>query len=264
MRTFPGVSHTPGAVDALRWDGRLWHAQLKDTSMQARAVLLATGVIDIHPELPGYMERWGHAIHHCPYCHGWEMQQRPLAVMAAGEAAGHMGLLLRGWSDDVIVLTHGQELPSEVREKLAAAKVPVIDEPLARLEGPGRQLHHVVFADNTRLARRGLFVAPTQKQAGLVERLGAGDGRPRQRRGRPLWRHLPAHDVGCRRPHHAHAASWRGLRPRRPRRGRDQRRADADLRKFSCTLRPSPLSCAVTRAWPWDIGAQKPPTAVGP
>ncbi|MDQ2626400.1 MAG: NAD(P)/FAD-dependent oxidoreductase, partial [Actinomycetota bacterium] len=71
---------------------------------RARRVLLATGMAYLPPELPGLAPLWGRSVFHCPFCHGWEVSGQPLALLARGEKAVHLALLLRCWSDDIVLL----------------------------------------------------------------------------------------------------------------------------------------------------------------
>jgi thioredoxin reductase len=173
MSAYPEVRHVRERVASLERQGERWSARTQGGAVHTgRAVVLATGVVDEHPEIPGYAARWGHSIHHCPYCHGWEMQDLPLAVLATDAAAGHLAPLLKGWSDDVVVLSHGAALPEETLGALAAAGVPVHTQRVARLEGQGRDLERIVLEGGEVLARRGLFVAAPQRQVPLVAGLG--------------------------------------------------------------------------------------------
>jgi thioredoxin reductase len=173
MRAYPSVRRVEARVDTLDDDGGRWLAATTDgTRWRARAALIATGVIDEHPTIPGYRERFGHSLFLCPFCHGWEVRDRPLAVLASGEGATHLGRLLRGWSDDVVVLTNGAALDDDARETLARAHVSVDERAVAALEGEGRSLERVRFADGDALVREGLFVVTRQRQVPLVASLG--------------------------------------------------------------------------------------------
>lgn len=160
-------------VQAPRRDGEAW--LLDDTegrTWRARTLLLATGVIDEHPAITGYAQRWGHSIFQCPFCHGWEVREQPVGVLASGEAVAHMGPLLKGWSDDVVVLTNGAPLDDAGRQALRAAGVDVRTETVAALHGEGRELAAIEFADGSMLTRRALFSVTDQRQVSLVEELG--------------------------------------------------------------------------------------------
>ncbi len=149
---------------------------------RTRRVLLATGMRYRPPEIPGLAELWGRSVFHCPFCHGWEVRDQPLAVLARGERAVHQALLLRGWSDDIVVLTNGPaELTVDDRARLAAADVSIDERPVAELISEKGELAAVVFRDGDRLQRRGLLVATTLHQrSSLADDLGAdlGDATP--------------------------------------------------------------------------------------
>src|SRR3954463_785114 len=70
--------------------------------LQARRILVSTGVTDDVPDIPGVRERWGRDLLHCPYCHGWEVRDRPLGVLATGPGSVEHAHLIRQWSDDVM------------------------------------------------------------------------------------------------------------------------------------------------------------------
>ncbi|HYI14449.1 MAG TPA: NAD(P)/FAD-dependent oxidoreductase, partial [Thermomicrobiales bacterium] len=78
-----------------------------------RTIVLATGVEDELPAIPGFAELWGRGIYHCPYCHGWEVRDQPLGVYASGEILMHLAPLIRNWSPDVTILTDGPDGLSE-------------------------------------------------------------------------------------------------------------------------------------------------------
>ncbi|WP_308289838.1 NAD(P)/FAD-dependent oxidoreductase [Mycolicibacterium mageritense] len=165
LRTGEVVTGEPGFVLELA-DGR---------RERARTVLLATGMEYRPPKLAGLEELWGNSVFHCPFCHGWEMRDQPLAVIAQGERAVHSALLLRGWTDDLVVLTDGASGLDEAQVKqLDAAGIGVDERTITRLVADGGALTAVEFADGTRLARRGALVASTLHQRSpLAAQLGA-------------------------------------------------------------------------------------------
>jgi thioredoxin reductase len=142
--------------------------------VRAARVLLATGMEYVVPDLPGAAELWGDTVFHCPYCHGWEVRDRPLAVLG-NAAAAHRALLLRGWSADVALLTDGPaELDDGERERLKRAGVAVDERPVAGVRGRDGALEAVLFADGAELARDGLLVhAPPRQRSALAGELGA-------------------------------------------------------------------------------------------
>jgi thioredoxin reductase len=181
LSVYPSVEVRTGEVVAGgRSDGE-FVLQLADGRRErARRVLLATGMDYRPPELAGLDRLWGGSAFHCPFCHGWEMRDQPLAVLARGQRALHSALLLRGWSDDIVVLTDGpDDMEDADRARLAAAGVTVDERSVAELASETGQLTAVVFADGTRLPRTGILVATTLHQRStLAEQLGADPGEP--------------------------------------------------------------------------------------
>jgi thioredoxin reductase len=144
-------------------------------SATARRVLLATGMRYCPPNIPGLEQLWGRSVFQCPFCHGWEMRDKRLAALVDGDDAVHSALMLRGWSDDVVLLTDGaSKLDAGERERLESAKVTVDERRVVELVGQGPQLTAIVFADGSRLERDGLLVeAPLRQRSRLAEQLGA-------------------------------------------------------------------------------------------
>jgi thioredoxin reductase len=145
-----------------------------------RRVILATGMDYRPPELPGLAELWGRSVFHCPFCHGWEVRDRALAVLGGGAGGVHRALLLREWSDDIVLLGNGPaELSEGDRERLAAAGIEVDERPLAALVASAGTLAAIEFADGSLLAREGLLVPVTAAQrSALATQLGAEAGEP--------------------------------------------------------------------------------------
>jgi thioredoxin reductase len=139
--------------------------------VETGVLLLAVGAQYELPPLEGLSEIWARGAYHCPYCHGWEVRDRPLAVYGTGAAA--LALLLTSLSDDVVLLTEGSpDLESEVAESLSSAGVTIHDQPVARLEAEDGRLKRIVFADGRTDDRAGLFLAPTFVPSLLPAQLG--------------------------------------------------------------------------------------------
>lgn len=176
LRAYPSVDVRDGTVvEAVATDTG-FEVELADgTRVNTRRILLATGMEYRPPALPGLAQLWGGSVFHCPFCHGWEVREQPLAVHGNGDRGVHSALLLRGWSDDVVLLTDGPaELDAEQRELLRAAGVVVEERPVAEFVGADGQLTEVVFTDGDRLPRHGLLVAAVLHQRStLARQLGA-------------------------------------------------------------------------------------------
>ncbi len=175
LAAYPSVEFRTGEVvgGSSGEDGYLLELADGET-LTARRVLLATGMKYNPPDLPGIGELWGSSVFQCPFCHGWEMRDKRLAALASGEEAVHAALMLRGWSDDVTMLTDGPtRLDSEQLRMLQVAKVEVEQRRVVQLASDEGRLTHVVFADGDRLERDGLLVeAPLSQRSRLGETLG--------------------------------------------------------------------------------------------
>jgi thioredoxin reductase len=154
-------------------DGRFSVTLPDDERLVARKLLIATGVVDHVPEIPGFHELYGRSVFHCPYCDGWEVRDRPLAVYGRGARGFGLSLELTGWSRDLVLCSDGPcELGAEERARLDRNGIRVREEPVARLEGSGR-LERIVFASGEPLARHALFFTTGQtQQSQLARRLG--------------------------------------------------------------------------------------------
>lgn len=95
--------------------------------LEARRVVLATGVRDTLPDVPGLADRWGRDVLHCPYCHGWEVRDRRIGVLASSAAAMHHVGLFRQLSESVTLLSQGTDLAHADRARLAARGVEVVE-----------------------------------------------------------------------------------------------------------------------------------------
>ena len=128
--------------------------------VHARRVLVTGGVVDELPDVPGLADRWGKDVLHCPYCHGWEVRDQAIAVLATTPMAAHQALLFSQLSDDVVVVLHdGLELPDEEMEKLDAIGVRFTRGTPREVVTDGDALVGLRLADGTVLERDAIVVA---------------------------------------------------------------------------------------------------------
>lgn len=153
-----------------------FHVSAGGNTVDARRVLLCTGMIDELPPLDGFRELWGHAVVQCPYCHGWETRDRPWGYLVRADHASHVqmfALQLRGWTNDVCVFTNGEfELPEAARSQLIAAGVLIETARIGRLVAREHRLEAVELSNGTRVACELLFAHPPQHQVDVVRALG--------------------------------------------------------------------------------------------
>ncbi|MFI8195781.1 NAD(P)/FAD-dependent oxidoreductase [Streptomyces sp. NPDC085942] len=143
-------------------------------SVEARRLLVTTGLVDELPPVPGLAERWGREVLHCPYCHGHEVADRPIGVLATGPLAVHQALMWRQWSDDVTLFLHtGPEPSEEEYEELAARGVAVVDGEVAGLEIADDRFTGVRLASGRVVPREALVVqARFTARSAVLESLG--------------------------------------------------------------------------------------------
>ncbi|WP_053851906.1 NAD(P)/FAD-dependent oxidoreductase [Streptomyces sp. NRRL B-24085] len=145
--------------------------------VRARRLVVATGLRDELPDVPGVAERFGRDVLHCPYCHGWEVRDQAFGVLATTPLSVHQALMVSQWSKDVTLFLHTvaeAELSDDDLRRLAAAGVRVVPGEVAGLVVTDDRLTAVRLRDGNTHAREVVFTAPRAvPQNGLLERLGA-------------------------------------------------------------------------------------------
>ncbi len=130
-------------------------------TVHARRLLVTTGLVDELPDVDGLAARWGRDVLHCPYCHGFEVRDQAIGVLATGPAAMHHVQLFRQLSDDVTLFLHtGPEPTAQEWEELAARGIAVVDGEVAGVEVTDDRLSGVRLRSGEIVARQALVVAP--------------------------------------------------------------------------------------------------------
>jgi thioredoxin reductase len=155
---------------------------------ESRTLVLATGVVDELPPLPGIEDLYGRSVFHCPYCDGWEWRDRRLAVCGRGESGLGLTKTVSNWSRDLVLCSDGpHELTADQLRGLEALGIRVISERIERLEGRDGRLQAIHFHDGSTIERDAMFVITRQRQASaLAAQLGCED---RERRTVPTADH---------------------------------------------------------------------------
>ncbi|MFV0535617.1 MAG: NAD(P)/FAD-dependent oxidoreductase [Cumulibacter sp.] len=169
VRIQEGFVHTAtGAADDFR-------ASLADGSeVHAKRILLTSGLTDHFPDIPGLRERFGGTVRHCPFCHGWESRDQPLAVLGGSTTAAMQARYIADrFSTDVVLTTNGPvDADTNVLSSLAIHGIQVDERPIARLDGDGDL--RIVYTDGDVLKRAAMFAFPaTTPQSAIGDQLGA-------------------------------------------------------------------------------------------
>lgn len=156
-----GVTVVDGRVETATRIGDRFRVEVGGVVVHARRLVVTTGLVDILPDVPGVAERWGRDVLHCPYCHGWEVRDRVVGVLATGPLALHQASLFRQLTDHVIVLRHTtDDLSADEVAGLRSRGVEFVDGEVACLEADLDHLTGVRLADGRRVALEALVTAP--------------------------------------------------------------------------------------------------------
>ncbi len=162
---FGEVTYAAPAAPSADGDLRFTLTLADGRGITARRLLVATGLRDMLPEVPGLEQHWGHGVVHCPHCHGWEVRDQPIGVLATGPASVHHALLFRQLTKDLTYFTHGTPLDGDTRTRLAARGIRIVDTPVREVVNrEDGTLAGLRLTDGQVVARRVLAVA-TRMQA---------------------------------------------------------------------------------------------------
>ncbi len=138
-----------------------WRVELTNgRQLTGRRLLIATGLCDELPDIPGVRERWGRDLLHCPYCHGYEVRDQPVGVLGGTPEAVQHAQLVRQWASDVVLFTHTDTLTADQREQLVARAIGIVDGTVQRLLVEDDRLQGVELEDGRTVRRTAVFVRP--------------------------------------------------------------------------------------------------------
>lgn len=138
-----------GRVVDARAVGDGFEVTLRDGAvLPTRRLLIATGVADQLPDIPGVREQWGNGVLHCPYCHGWEVRDNRIGVLATGPMSAHQAVLFRQWSPDVSFFTGGSSIEVQDRLNMEVLGIPIIEGEISRVEVDGGRVVGVKVDDD--------------------------------------------------------------------------------------------------------------------
>lgn len=161
LENYPSVEVRAVAATSASATAEGFVVELADGSTApTRKVILASGVSDVLPPVPGLAELWGKLVHHCPYCHGWELREQRIGILGT-ELLEMRVPLLRGWSTSLTVLSNGEAITPETREMVHALGATLVEETVERFAASGSELHVELHGAGA-IALDGVFVAAKQ------------------------------------------------------------------------------------------------------
>ncbi|ETP69598.1 NAD(P)/FAD-dependent oxidoreductase [Planococcus glaciei] len=175
LEPYSSVEHFSKTVSAIeRLENGSFTISAAGEEFNAEKVILATGVQETFPDIPGIRDYYGKSLYSCPYCDGWEMRDQPLVVIAEIEAhALHLGKLVYNWSENLVIASNGHRFASETLQEFERKNIRVKSGKIAALEGKAGYLKKLVFEGGEELERTGGFVVPSYYRPNpFAEQLG--------------------------------------------------------------------------------------------
>ena len=169
-----GIEVRNASVTGIQRGGEHFEVTIGEAErVRAHALLLATGICDRLPEIPGVRECYGTSVHHCPYCDGWEHRDEALAVIGRGSSSVGLSLSMKTWTSRVTLCTNGGALSRSQRDQLAAHRIAIRSDRVLRLEHQDGRATRLIFSRGEPVECQGLFVSPSQEQqSDFARRLG--------------------------------------------------------------------------------------------
>ena len=174
LKPYDTISTVGSSVTSIKKEDHRFAVAFKTgASVRARSIIVATGVVDELPAIPGIEALFGKSVHVCPYCDGWEHRNAPVAVYGRGDKGTNFAMLLRQWTDDLVLCTDGNPLSAEQKDRLRRRGVEVREQAIESLMEKNGCLEAIRFKGGEALPRRALFFTTDQHpRSPLLEGLG--------------------------------------------------------------------------------------------
>lgn len=161
LAKYPDVEIQKQRVARVYKEDGLFHLEAEDGAVfQAKRIILAMGFKEILPNVERVNEFYGKSLFSCPFCDGWEMRDKALAVISDNEAASHMVKVASNWTGDLIYCTNGPQILSEEKTLLESRGIQVYEEKIRALNGENGKLAEILFEDGSAISRDGGFITP--------------------------------------------------------------------------------------------------------
>ena len=156
LMAYPTLTWVDGEVDRVAGAKDAFQLECAGQAYLGRRVLFATGLLDQLPGITGLQERWGRSVFHCPYCHGYELDQGRIGVIGAGPMSIHQAQIVAEWGEVTFLPNQALEVDQSAADELASRGIRIEHTPIEAIEGDAE----VVLVDGRRLTFAGLFTAP--------------------------------------------------------------------------------------------------------
>ncbi|WP_316804754.1 NAD(P)/FAD-dependent oxidoreductase [Pedobacter nototheniae] len=157
------------AVSAYKQDEGFIVEVENGTSFSARKILLSNGLKDIMPDIKGFSNCWGISVLHCPYCHGYEVQNQKIGLLMNGDQAFDMAKNLNNWNKDLVILTNGEaQFTGSQLDKFKEKSIEIIEDEIAEITHKNGNLKSVVLKSGKELPLVAIYARPEIEQNGLL------------------------------------------------------------------------------------------------
>lgn len=175
VAVYPSVSFKSGLVLTAATTETGFNVRLQTgEEFTSVKLVLASGIKDLMPDISGFAESWGISVLHCPYCHGYEVRYQKTGILANGDAAYELGMLISNWTSSLTIFTDGPVTltPAQI-EKLQAHQISIEAQKILRLEHEQGKISHLVLHDGSREPLAALYARlPFMQSSVLPEQLG--------------------------------------------------------------------------------------------
>ncbi len=166
LEKYPDVQIEKQRVVQVHKEDGLFHLETADGELfKAKRIILALGFKEILPDVKRVEEFYGKSLFSCPFCDGWEMRDKALAVISDNPLAMHMVQVASNWTDDLIFCTNGRQLQPEEKSLLESRGIRVYEEKVRTLNGENGKLAEILFEEGKAISREGGFITPEWVQA---------------------------------------------------------------------------------------------------
>jgi thioredoxin reductase len=154
-------------------DGTFEVEDLNGNKFYSKRLLIATGLVDELPSIEGIEKFYGTSVFHCPYCDGWEMRLKPIAVYGKNNIGAGLAMVLKNWTDDILVCTDGRDINQEEMRIFQLKNIKVNIKKIQKLEGSNGQVEKIIFFDGSEANIYGLFFSSDQYQkSNIAQQIG--------------------------------------------------------------------------------------------
>lgn len=167
LSKYPDVRIEKQRVHRINKENTLFQVETENREVySAKKIILATGFKEVLPDIPRVKEFYGKSLFSCPFCDGWELRDRALAVIANDQRALHMAKMVSNWTNDLIIFTNGNKILSlEEQELLKSYGIRINEKKIATFIGEDGILNKIQLDDGTIVHREGGFITTEWKQA---------------------------------------------------------------------------------------------------